>query len=261
MKWRRKLTLWKVCVFIMFISALFFLPSSVVARDTDTDKSGPPPDSTFEHLAVEPTTYTYTSLDSNIEQLELAIMGEDCTNWRNLDQNGTEWPTPSNYNWYDQDIRALFRFPHDPNVVTITSIEVKLRVFDIDAPSELPYSPPEVDIVYLNNINIGTLTGTHDKWVWNTLAPSVDTVLQGDNYIDIDVDTEHNTRYWAMTADWIKVTITYKLPTQPTQAVGGVWTPINKFELLTPWIGLASIIAAATSSIIYVKCRKKKHKN
>jgi len=40
--------------------------------------------------------------------------------------------------------------------------------------------------------------------------------------------------------------------------VGGAWTSINKFELLAPWIGLASLITVATASVVYVKRRKKK---
>ena len=39
--------------------------------------------------------------------------------------------------------------------------------------------------------------------------------------------------------------------------VGGVWVPINKFELIAPWIGLASLITVAAVSIVYVKYRKK----
>jgi len=40
--------------------------------------------------------------------------------------------------------------------------------------------------------------------------------------------------------------------------VGGVWVPINKFELLAPWIGLTSLITVAAVSVVYVKHRKKK---
>lgn len=39
--------------------------------------------------------------------------------------------------------------------------------------------------------------------------------------------------------------------------VGGIWVPINKFELLAPYIGLVSVIATATASVVYVRCRKK----
>ncbi|MDH5374690.1 MAG: hypothetical protein OEW95_02620 [Candidatus Bathyarchaeota archaeon] len=257
MKWRRKLILLTVCFFILFIATWPFLPSSIMAKDTDTEKSGPPADSTFEHVIIEPTNYAYTSIDPNTEQFEVAIMGEDCTNWRDLDQAGTGWPTPSNYNWHDQDIRAPFQFPHNPDDVTIMSVTVELRVFDIDAPSEFPPSPSEVDIVYLNDLNIGTLNGTHDTWMWNTFTPSIGTIVQGENHIDIDVDTEHTTKYWAMTVDWIKVTITYQVSTPPTQAVGGVWVPINKIELLAPWISLASFITVSAVSVIHVKRKKK----
>ena len=261
MKWRRMLILLTFCFFMMFVFAWPFLPSSVMAKDTDTGKSGPPADSTFEHIAVEPTTYTYTSIYPNTEQLEVIITGEGCTNWRNLDQTGTGWPSPSHYNWYDQDIRAPFQFPQDPDDMTITSVTVELRVFDIDAPSEFPPSPSEVDIVYLNDVNIGTLNGTHDVWVWNTFTPSVGIIVQGENHIDVDVDTEHTTKYWAMTVDWIKVTITYRISMPSPQAVGGVWVPVNKIELLTPWIGLTSLIIVAAVSIVYIKRGKKQQQD
>ena len=44
----------------------------------------------------------------------------------------------------------------------------------------------------------------------------------------------------------------------PPRPVGGLWTPINKFELLAPWIGLAAMTTEAAVSIGYVKRRKKK---
>jgi len=47
-------------------------------------------------------------------------------------------------------------------------------------------------------------------------------------------------------------------PKEPKVPVGGVWTPINKLELLAPYIGLASLITIAAISIVFVKYRKKK---
>lgn len=44
----------------------------------------------------------------------------------------------------------------------------------------------------------------------------------------------------------------------PSPPVGGVWVPINKFDLVAPWIGLASLITVAAVSVVYVKHRKKK---
>jgi len=43
-----------------------------------------------------------------------------------------------------------------------------------------------------------------------------------------------------------------------SENVGGVWTPINKLELLAPWISLASLITVAAASVVYVRHRKKK---
>jgi len=42
---------------------------------------------------------------------------------------------------------------------------------------------------------------------------------------------------------------------------GEVWLPIDKLEQLAPWIGLASLLAVATVSIVYFKYRKKKQNN
>lgn len=44
----------------------------------------------------------------------------------------------------------------------------------------------------------------------------------------------------------------------PTPPVGGIWVPINKTELLAPWISYVSFVIIAAASIIYVKRRKKK---
>lgn len=40
-------------------------------------------------------------------------------------------------------------------------------------------------------------------------------------------------------------------------AVGGIWVPINKFELSAPWIGLASQVTLTAVSIVLIKHKKK----
>jgi len=49
-----------------------------------------------------------------------------------------------------------------------------------------------------------------------------------------------------------------KITGPPSPPVGGVWVPINKFELLVPWISYVSFMVIAATSIVYVKHRKKK---
>ncbi|MEM2972375.1 MAG: cohesin domain-containing protein [Candidatus Bathyarchaeia archaeon] len=41
-----------------------------------------------------------------------------------------------------------------------------------------------------------------------------------------------------------------------SESVGGVWVPINKLELLAPWIALATVSVVATA-VVFVKCRKR----
>jgi len=59
------------------------------------------------------------------------------------------------------------------------------------------------------------------------------------------------------TTGWAKLWIDGVQVNPCPPPVGGVWVPINKFELLGPWIGLASLIAAATVSIVYTRYKKK----
>jgi len=51
----------------------------------------------------------------------------------------------------------------------------------------------------------------------------------------------------------------YQTP-PPPPPVGGVWVPIDKTELLAPWIGWASFVTASTVFVVYVN-RKKKRRN
>jgi parallel beta-helix repeat protein len=44
-----------------------------------------------------------------------------------------------------------------------------------------------------------------------------------------------------------------------TPPVGGEWVPINKLQLLTPWIGLLSLMTVLTMSLVYV--RRKRRQN
>jgi len=179
------------------MTMLSMFSMSVMASDTDGGASGPPADATFEHLAVVPTTYAYTATE-----LEIAIMGEGCTNWRDLYQHptGSGWPDPSNYNWYNQDIDAPFQSLLQPAM--IISVQVEIRLFDIDV--------GEVNEVYLNGAHIGTMTGNDDVWQWNTYNAAPGLILVGNNNIHVDVDSTHTTYVWATTVDWIKITITYE---------------------------------------------------
>jgi len=42
-----------------------------------------------------------------------------------------------------------------------------------------------------------------------------------------------------------------------TSPVGGIYIPVNKLELLAPYIGLTILLAAAVVTLVYVKKRKR----
>jgi parallel beta-helix repeat protein len=70
----------------------------------------------------------------------------------------------------------------------------------------------------------------------------------------INTNGTHYFIYFESTLSTKSITIQFA-PLAPP--VGGVWVPINKLELLAPWIGLASLITMVTISVVYVKHRKK----
>jgi hypothetical protein len=46
--------------------------------------------------------------------------------------------------------------------------------------------------------------------------------------------------------------------TPPSTPVGGIYIPVNKLQLLAPYIGLAILLAATVVAVVYVKKRKRK---
>ena len=98
------------------------------------------------------------------------------------------------------------------------------------------YGPPHQDWMGDDEIVSGTYTAVSDY-------------IDGGSYIYLlawGLDCEYAT----ISTDYVKLEYT-------SAPVGGVWTPVNKFELLAPWIGLASLITVVAVSVGYVKRRKK----
>jgi len=72
--------------------------------------------------------------------------------------------------------------------------------------------------------------------IFHTYEPWVDTDLNNDG------DTD----------DWV---IRFMQISPP---VGGIWLPVNKLELLAPYIGLTILLAVAVTTVVIVKLKKKK---
>jgi len=92
-------------------------------------------------------------------------------------------------------------------------------------------------------------------FAWDTtgVAPGTYVVkAKVDSSIEIDESDETNNECTSTTT----LTITAPAP-PPPPPVGGVWVPINKFDLLAPYVGLVSLIAVVAVSVVYVRHRGK----
>lgn len=118
-----------------------------------------------------------------------------------------------------------------------------------------------------------TVTGTarvadydHDLGIYvvGTNNGDLFVVNEAGEYIHIDLDTasvndvrvEGQNGYIGVGLGNTVVELQYTPPPR-ARPVGGVWVPINKTELLAPWISLASVITVAAVSLVYVKHRRK----
>ena len=120
-------------------------------------------------------------------------------------------------------------------------------------------SKPEVHLPYLGI----TATGDHTGKVFTVKVPV--SLLGGcdeEFYFAIQFRTNllgtlpQGLNLWAQTD--ASLFLSTRTPVCP---VGGVWVPINKFELLAPWIGLASFLAVTTLAVSVVFVKRRKNRN
>jgi hypothetical protein len=99
-------------------------------------------------------------------------------------------------------------------------------------------------------------------WSWWVTMPITEVFSAENNWWGSASGPYHSTDNPSGTGDKVSDNVDFTpwakwTPPCGPPPVGGVWVPINKFQLLAPWIGLASLMTVATASIIYVKHRKK----
>lgn len=112
----------------------------------------------------------------------------------------------------------------------------------------------------------GATTGWARLWIdgvlvegdmWSVFDPD-ELTYSGEDlscaYVLVGIMSGNNPNNPAHTFSWSDLKVTgYTCVAWPP--VGGIWIPINKFGLLAPWIGLASLITVAAVSVVYVSAR------
>lgn len=125
--------------------------------------------------------------------------GEYGTDRDNQNNRGTNTPD------YDMDTylyNTSTKSPIEFDVIlpsgsTGRSGTLRLDVYDVDV------AQGEVDIVYVNNVRVGTLNGRDSTWGVNifTIAPGI--LRAGRNTVKVDIDTKNPKRgNWAVTINW-----------------------------------------------------------
>lgn len=110
--------------------------------------------------------------------------------------------------------------------------------------------------VYFNTALLATerIKG-FEGYLWDTETYDVSAhVSDGDTSVTAEIESASDDNLYDCLV-WIAQV--FSVTTPSPSPVGGVWVPINKFELLGSWIGLASLITVTVASIVYIKHRKK----
>lgn len=153
---------------------------------------------------------------------------------------------------------------HDINIEgTIPEDIVNVKCVVVDTtldPSEIVF-PIEIRIYFTNEEIISAYVdqSTLRMFYWN--ETSQEWILEPDSGVVTPSEVPGYDGYVWANIYHLSVFVAMgkpKGPPPPKVPVGGFWIPINKFELLAPWISLASLLIVATASIVYVKYRKKK---
>jgi tryptophan-rich sensory protein len=88
-----------------------------------------------------------------------------------------------------------------------------------------------------------------DDVISKTYKTNVNNYITGGHvYIMVWAKNSHDA---TISTDYIRINYAAGLP------VGGIWVPIDKSYLPTPWLGLVSLLPVTTASIVYLRHRKK----
>lgn len=97
---------------------------------------------------------------------------------------------------------------------------LNMNVYDVDLAGAVGY-PPEIDVVYVNGLKVGTLTGANNIWGINYFTIPSAVLRGGLNKVQIYVDTKSTTAAnWCVAVEW--GTIKVAAVTNPTIIRGWV---------------------------------------
>jgi len=106
-----------------------------------------------------------------------------------------------------------------------------------------------------NNINAFILRTAHDTW--DDGYPSGGNYWSNYTGVDANGDGIGDTPYVIDANNTDNYPLMKPWPCETGSPVGGIYIPVNKLELLAPYIGLTILLAVAAVTVVYVKKRKR----
>lgn len=91
--------------------------------------------------------------------------------------------------------------------------QISMPVFDVDSSASVPGRQPEIDKVYFNGVEVGTLQGVDNRWTETRLEIPIEEIdFENKNIISIDIDVANTKDSWCMSVDWVAIEFDVALP-------------------------------------------------
>lgn len=115
-------------------------------------------------------------------------------------------PGMGEYRWWNQDFCWTHNF-NDP-FFNIVSATLTIEAWDVDSDAAVD---PEVDVISVNGIPVGTLVGSTNVWTSTTFNLDPSLVGQRTLRVCIDIDSTHTSDHWAVTIGSSELLVAYEL--------------------------------------------------
>ena len=122
------------------------------------------------------------------------------------------------YLWYDEDFGWTHLVPRDVSESHLIDATLTIEAEDIDA--------GEVDLIYADALLLGALQGANGIWSLTSfsLIDDLDLLIDGQLDVFVDIDSEHNERWWAATIGQSILEIIYR-PESPKLRIRSLSLP------------------------------------
>jgi len=119
-------------------------------------------------------------------------------------------PGFNEYRWYNEDFSWTHTLPSHISPAELESVELEIEAWDVDSG---PHPDYEFDRIYLDSKYLGVLQGRNEQWSTTTFTLDRSDARQifadRKGVVYLDIDSTHNTYWWAVTIRGSTMTFYY----------------------------------------------------